>query len=57
MTQMNVMSASALTMEELENVNGGRPHVRISGPRRNSFKRFMDVVDIVKNLVNTSGNN
>lgn len=25
MTQMNVMSARALSMTELENVNGGRP--------------------------------
>ena len=29
MTQMNFMSARALTMEELENVNGGVRHPRM----------------------------
>ena len=57
MTQMNVTSVSALTMEELENVNGGRPHFRVSGPHKNSLKRLTDFVDIVKHIVTNTGDN
>ena len=31
MTQKNEMSARALTMEEMENVNGGKRHIPLHG--------------------------
>lgn len=52
MTQMNEMSVCALTMEELENVNGGHPRIRLSGPEKNKLNRIDKIVNILKTLFN-----
>ena len=48
MVQKNEMSARALTMEELENVNGGHPRIRMTGPKNG--KRMEQFVDFIKTL-------
>ena len=48
MKQQNLMSARALTMEELENVNGGHPRIRMTGPK--DGKRIEKFVDFIKTL-------
>ena len=48
MKQQNLMSARALTMEELENVNGGHPRIRLTGPK--DGKRLEKFVDFIKTL-------
>ena len=61
MKQMNEMSARALTMEELENVNGGHPHTNVNGghphtrltwPGKNNLKRIDQIVNNIKKLLN-----
>ena len=52
MKQMNEMSARALTMEELENVNGGHPHTRLTWPGKNNLKRIDQIVNNIKKLFN-----
>ena len=54
MKQMNEMSARALTMEELENVNvnGGHPHTRLTWPGKNNLKRIDQIVNNIKKLLN-----
>ena len=52
MTQMNEMSARALSMEELENVNGGHPHTRLTWPGKNNLKRIDQIVNNIKKLFN-----
>ena len=66
MKQMNEMSARALTMEELENVNGGHPHTRLTWPNvngghphtrltwpgKNNLKRIDQIVNNIKKLFN-----
>ena len=48
MTQKNEMNARALGMEELENVNGGHPRIRMTGPK--DGKKLEKFVDFIKTL-------
>ena len=48
MTQKNFTSARALTMEDLEYVNGGHPRIRMTGPK--DGKRLEQFVDFIKTL-------
>ena len=48
MTQQNFMGARPLSMEELENVNGGHPRIRMTGPK--DGKRIEQFVDFIKTL-------
>ena len=52
MKQMNEMSARALSIEELENVNGGHPHTRLTWPGKNNLKRIDQIVNNIKKLFN-----
>ena len=52
MTQKNEMSVRALSMEELENVNGGHPHTRLTWPGKNNLKRIDQIVNNIKKLLN-----
>ncbi len=45
-------NARALTMEELENVNGGHPHTRLTWPGKNNLKRIDQIVNNIKKLFN-----
>ena len=47
MAQQNLMSARALTMEELENVNGGRGAM-FQGGYFNSIKKFKTAIEVEK---------
>ena len=47
MVQQNEMSARALTMEELENVNGGRGAM-FQGGYFKSIKKFKTAIDVEK---------
>ena len=52
MKQQKEMSARALTMEEMENVNGGHPHYNQSFYRglRKSIRFIRDTIDVtIKN--------
>ena len=42
---------------ELEQVAGGRPRIRLGGPRRKPFQIIRDIIDIVRDLTSPKKDN
>ncbi|ORT99325.1 hypothetical protein D081_2054 [Anaerovibrio sp. JC8] len=45
------MKQFELNEMELDMVSGGRPRIRLHGPRRKPFQLIRDIIDVVKDIV------
>lgn len=41
-----------ITEMELAQVSGGRPRIRLHGPRRKPFQLITDIIDVIKTIAN-----